>query len=357
MQQRVALVRAFALGAPLLLMDEPFAALDEITRADMRHLLARLCEPLATTVLFVTHSIAEPCSSPTASPCCRPGRAGSSASSRSTSPAPAGPSSRTTRRSSPSRPACGRCSRAGDAAADAVTPRRIVARRASPASPCSALFWELLVRLFDVRPFVLLPPSRIVERAGRPTRASTWRRPLSPPATPLPGIAIALVVAVADRRRCWRRPGSSSRPPSRCSSDPRRPVGRLLHLDRAVARQWRPARHLPRRLRDDRRRSSSPPSPGCARPTRPLASCWPRSTPAGARCCGGCASRPRCRHPRRGALRHRPGPRRGVLRRGRQPDNGGPRRGRTAGRTLKRPRCCGRPSWPPSLLGASGSSA
>jgi NitT/TauT family transport system ATP-binding protein len=59
MQQRVALVRAMALGAPLLLMDEPFAALDEITRADMRHLLARLCEQLATTVLFVTHSIAE----------------------------------------------------------------------------------------------------------------------------------------------------------------------------------------------------------------------------------------------------------------------------------------------------------
>jgi NitT/TauT family transport system ATP-binding protein len=59
MQQRVALVRAFALGAPFLLMDEPFAALDEITRADMRHLLAELCEPLNTTVLFVTHSLAE----------------------------------------------------------------------------------------------------------------------------------------------------------------------------------------------------------------------------------------------------------------------------------------------------------
>ena len=59
MQQRVALVRAMALGAPLLLMDEPFAALDEITRTDMRHLLARLCERVATTVLFVTHSIAE----------------------------------------------------------------------------------------------------------------------------------------------------------------------------------------------------------------------------------------------------------------------------------------------------------
>jgi NitT/TauT family transport system ATP-binding protein len=59
MQQRVALVRGFALGAPVLLLDEPFAALDEITRADMRHLLARLSERTATTVLFVTHSIAE----------------------------------------------------------------------------------------------------------------------------------------------------------------------------------------------------------------------------------------------------------------------------------------------------------
>ncbi len=59
MQQRVALARAFALGAPYLLMDEPFAALDEITRADMRHLLAELCEPRRTTVVFVTHSIAE----------------------------------------------------------------------------------------------------------------------------------------------------------------------------------------------------------------------------------------------------------------------------------------------------------
>ena len=59
MQQRVSLARALALRAPVLLLDEPFAALDEITRADMRHLLADVCEPLATTVLFVTHSIAE----------------------------------------------------------------------------------------------------------------------------------------------------------------------------------------------------------------------------------------------------------------------------------------------------------
>jgi NitT/TauT family transport system ATP-binding protein len=59
MQQRVGLVRAFALDAPILLMDEPFAALDEMTRTDMRHLLGRLREPLGTTVVFVTHSIPE----------------------------------------------------------------------------------------------------------------------------------------------------------------------------------------------------------------------------------------------------------------------------------------------------------
>ena len=59
MQQRVALVRAFAVGAPLLLMDEPFAALDEILRAEMRYLLLRLWQEHRTTVVFVTHSVAE----------------------------------------------------------------------------------------------------------------------------------------------------------------------------------------------------------------------------------------------------------------------------------------------------------
>lgn len=59
MQQRVALVRALALGARLLVMDEPFAALDELTRTAMRDLLCRLVERHGSTVLFVTHSIAE----------------------------------------------------------------------------------------------------------------------------------------------------------------------------------------------------------------------------------------------------------------------------------------------------------
>jgi NitT/TauT family transport system ATP-binding protein len=84
MQQRVALARAFALGAPVLLMDEPFAALDEITRETMRFLLAEIWgrstasasagvgrvggaghgrgpDPAggSRTVLFVTHTIPE----------------------------------------------------------------------------------------------------------------------------------------------------------------------------------------------------------------------------------------------------------------------------------------------------------
>ena len=59
MQQRVALVRGFALGAPVLLMDEPFAALDEITRASARYLLLDLWSRTGATVIFVTHSIPE----------------------------------------------------------------------------------------------------------------------------------------------------------------------------------------------------------------------------------------------------------------------------------------------------------
>ena len=59
MQQRTALARAIAVGASLFLMDEPFGALDEITRASMRYELLRIWEADKKTVVFVTHSIAE----------------------------------------------------------------------------------------------------------------------------------------------------------------------------------------------------------------------------------------------------------------------------------------------------------
>jgi NitT/TauT family transport system ATP-binding protein len=59
MQQRVSLSRALALQPPILMMDEPFAALDEITRESLQDELLRLWGVLETTVLFVTHSISE----------------------------------------------------------------------------------------------------------------------------------------------------------------------------------------------------------------------------------------------------------------------------------------------------------
>ncbi len=59
MKQRVAVARTWAADPEVILMDEPFAAVDAMTRLTLQEELSRLCVAIGKTVVFITHSVEE----------------------------------------------------------------------------------------------------------------------------------------------------------------------------------------------------------------------------------------------------------------------------------------------------------
>ena len=89
MRQRVAFLRTLLAGKPVLCLDEPFGALDAITRCEMQEWLARTLQREPRTVVLVTHDVEEAVCWRIAWSCSRRARDGSSPSSRWRSSGPA----------------------------------------------------------------------------------------------------------------------------------------------------------------------------------------------------------------------------------------------------------------------------
>ena len=216
MKMRVSIARALVTQPELLLMDEPFAALDEITRFQLNDDLLALWQALRKTVVFVTHSVFESVY------LSQPHRRDDAAARAAWSPR--SPSTRPIRATRPSapRPNTRDCCRLASQALGAghggergvsapsrarARPRaRRFARSASRFAVLAlgVLAWDLVVRLNGIPPYVLPGPGLVAaharRRLGRALRlapASRWRRPSR-------GLLLA--------RRRRRRPGGPVQP-------------------------------------------------------------------------------------------------------------------------------------------------
>ena len=164
MRMRVSIARALVTDPDLLLLDEPFAALDEITRMTLNDDLLRLWESRRTTVVFVTHSVFEAVylSTRIAVMTARPGRIAADL--------PVGlprPRERALRTSPNYAAICAKVSsaRLRDGTADAMMPRRFsrLWRIAAPLA-VGAFFlalWEVVVRAENIPPYILPGPLAI----------------------------------------------------------------------------------------------------------------------------------------------------------------------------------------------------